>query len=328
MAFHRKECRMGNVYLIDTLQFDMETITSVFCYSDGEKSLLMDIGTSDNIDAVFRSLIRQGVALESIIGIVPSHYHFDHGGGSAELWNRIKGINKNFRIYTNRITKDKLQDSADHLRGAKTTFGKFVGTMDPVPEDVFCIVEPDGFLPVEFSGGEKVQLLYTPGHTVDHCSPSVMADGRAIFTFAGEALGTVYTSKRMLSTPTSMPPNFRYDDYIASMEKLRLLNPELIGFCHFGMISGADDINFVFNDHLNFMIQFRQEIIEAFSEDPSTSHVMTRTEHLWKDRIDSEFSGIKGSEAFFGNLRLALTYGLMVDLGLRGPKYESKTVKG
>ncbi|HNX25124.1 MAG TPA: MBL fold metallo-hydrolase [Spirochaetota bacterium] len=325
MAFERKECRIENVYLIDTLQFNMETITSVYCYSDGNKSLLMDIGTSDNIDTVFKSLTSRGVDLESIAGIVLSHYHFDHGGGSAELWKRMKDINSDFKIYTNRITKENLQNSAGHLRGAKTTFGKFVGTMDFLPDEAFFIVEPDDFLPVEFSAGERVRLLHTPGHTADHCSPSVILGDRTIFTFAGEALGTIYTNDKMLSTPTSMPPNFNYKDYISSMDKLRSMNPELIGFCHFGIISGADDINFVFKDHREFMDLFRQEIITAFNENPSTSHVLKKTEYLWKDRIDSDFTKIKGSDAFFGNLRLALTYGVMVDLGFRNPKYESKT---
>jgi glyoxylase-like metal-dependent hydrolase (beta-lactamase superfamily II) len=325
MSFHRKECRIGNVYLIETMQFNMETITSVFCYSDGSKSLLMDIGTSDNIDAVFQSLTRQGIAPESLEGIVLSHYHFDHGGGSAELWKRMKSVNKNFKIYTNSITKSNLQNSAGHLHGAGTTFGKFVGTMEFIPDEAFYIVELNDFLPVEFSGGERIQLVHTPGHTTDHCSPSVVAGDRTVFTFAGEALGTIYTNNKMLSTPTSMPPNFNYNDYISSIGKLRSMNPELIGFCHFGILSGADDINFVFEDHLEFMKRFRQEIIDAYSENPSTSNVLSRTEYLWKDRIDNEFAGIKGSEAFFGNLRLALTYGVMVDLGFRKPKYESKT---
>jgi glyoxylase-like metal-dependent hydrolase (beta-lactamase superfamily II) len=325
MAFIRKECRIGNVYLIDTLQFDMKTITSVYCYSDGDKSLLMDIGTSDNIDTVLKSLVSMGVPLESLMGIVPSHYHFDHGGGSAELYSRMKGINKDFKIYTNSITKKNLQDSAGHIHGAKTTFGKFVGTMDKIPDEAFAIVELDAFLPVKFSNGERVKLLHTPGHTSDHCSPSVISGDRTVFTFAGEAMGTVYTSGRMLSTPTSMPPNFSYDDYISSMNKIKALNPEMIGFCHFGIISGAEDIDFVFNDHLRFMKEFRQGIIDAFNENPSTEYVLSKTLHLWKDRIDSEFAEIKGNEAFFGNLRLALTYGVMVDLGFRKPKYESKT---
>lgn len=122
-----------------------------------------------------------------------------------------------------------------------------------------------------------------------------------------------------------MPPNFNFDDYITSMRKLRDMNPEMVGFCHFGILSGDDDIDFVFNDHMEFMHQFRSGIVEAFNENPSTEHVLAMTAHLWKDRIDSDFADVKGSDAFFGNLRLALTYGVMVDLGFRKPKYESKT---
>ena len=325
MSYERQEFSHGNTCLIDTLQFDMESITSVFCYSDGTRSLLFDIGTSENIDAVFQSLVRHGIKLESLEGIVLSHYHFDHGGGSAELYKRMQTINKNFKVYTNSITMGLLQNSAGHIHGAKTTFGKFVGTMEPLPDRAFSIVELNGYLPIEFSGGERVKLLHTPGHTTDHCSPTVILGNRTVFTFAGEALGTIYTNNKMLSTPTSMPPNFRYDDYLSSMTKIRELSPELIGFCHFGFIYGLGDINFVFNDHFEFMEKFRSGIIKAFNEDQSTSYVLAQTEYLWKDRIDSSFSGINGSEAFFGNLRLALTYGLMVDLGFRKPKYESKT---
>jgi glyoxylase-like metal-dependent hydrolase (beta-lactamase superfamily II) len=325
MAFYRDERRLGNVYLIDTLQFNMRAITTVFCYSDGIKSVLMDIGTSDNIDAVFNSLLSQGIALESLAGITLSHYHFDHGGGCAELWKRMRPINKDFRIYTNSITKNLLQDAAGHLKGAGTTFGSFVGTMDYIPDEAFCIVGMDDYLPVEFSTGERIKLVYTPGHTADHCSPCVVFGDRTPFMFAGEAAGTLYTSDRLLSTPTSMPPNFKYDDYMSSIDKIRNMNPEAIGFCHFGMIAGADDIEFLFNDHIDFMKNFRSQIIKAFNENPSTSHVLAETGYLWKDRIDSAFAGIKGNELFFGNLRLALTFGVMVDLGFRNPKYESKT---
>jgi len=274
---------------------------------------------------VFKSLAGHGIALETLAGITVSHYHFDHGGGCAELFSRMKNINKKFKIYTNSITKNNLQNAAGHVKGAGTTFGKFVGTMEYIPDEAFCIVDPDGYLPLEFSEGERVKLLYTPGHAADHCSPSVIMNGRTIFTFAGEAMGTIYTSDKILSTPTSMPPNFRYNDYISSMNKIRSMNPELLGFCHFGIISGRDDLNFIFNDHFDFMKRFRQGIIDAYNENPSTEHVMAKTEYLWRDRIDESFADVKGSELFFGNLRLALTFGVMVDLGFRNPKYESRT---
>ncbi|MCL1833898.1 MAG: MBL fold metallo-hydrolase [Leptospirales bacterium] len=324
MALEQREGKHGNIYLIDTLQFNSQNVTTVFCYSDGEKSLLLDIGTSDSVDIVLNSLERNGISLESLAGIVPSHYHFDHGGGSSELWKRMKGINKNFKVYTTSITKKSLQNAEGHINGAKTTFGKFVGTMDYIPDEAFHIVEPDGFIPIEFSGSAKIKLVHTPGHTPDHCSPSIICNDRTIFMFAGEAVGTVYTDDKILSTPTSMPPNFKFDDYINSMNRIRDMKPEIIGLCHYGMITGESDINFMIDDNYDFMHRFRDEIVKAFNENPSTENVLLRTEYLWEGRTKNGSMDDKGKEFFMKNLRLALTYGVMVDLGFRKPKYESK----
>ncbi|HRX46771.1 MAG TPA: MBL fold metallo-hydrolase [Spirochaetota bacterium] len=323
MSIIREERRIENLYIIDTGQFNLPSLTSVFCWFDGERALLMDAGTSDNTDAILQSLTGFGIPPEKLIGVLPSHYHFDHGGGSSALWHRMREINPDFRIYTTALTKRKLMDGASHLRGAATTFGQFVGTMEPPPDDAFILLEPDSFLPLEFNDGSRIKLIHTPGHTPDHCSPAVMREGRCVFCFAAEACGTMYTSRVILTTPSSMPPNFRFADYIKSFEKVRAIQPEMLGLCHFGVITG-DDIETLFDDHLSFMINLRDGIAEAFKKNPSTSQVMNATEHLWENRIDSGFHDIKGSELFFGSLRLALTYGIMVDLGLREPKYEER----
>lgn len=173
MPIIRKETSLGNLHLIDTGQFNLNCITTVFCYSDGEKALLLDIGTSHNVEHVLNKLDSIGIPPEKIAGIVPSHYHFDHGGGSCELWKKMSSINSNFRIYTNRLTKELLQNAEGHVKGAATTFGPFVGTMDFIPDEAFEIVELDSFVPFEFNDGAKIKLVHTPGHTNDHCSPAV-----------------------------------------------------------------------------------------------------------------------------------------------------------
>lgn len=325
MAVYRKETRLGNVYIIDLNQFGLESLTGVYCYYDGERGMLFDTGTSDNVDAIFRSLERHGIPAEKLAGIVPSHYHFDHGGGCSAFWHRMRNINPDFRVYTGILTKEKLQNPGNHIKGASTTFGSFTGTMEYIPDEAFVIVEYESFLPVKFNDGARVKLLHTPGHTHDHCSPSVMINDECIFCFAGETCGTYYTDGRVLTTPSSMPPNFSWKHYMESMEKIRLLDPAMIGFCHFGIITGADEISMVFDDHVNFMNQFRDAVIKAFHEDNSTAHVMERTAYLWEGRFGQALLGAPGSEHFFRNLRLALTYGLMIDLGFRESKYEVRT---
>ncbi len=325
MAIYREETRFGNVYIIDTNQFNLKSITSVFCYYDGERALLFDTGTSDNVDKVLKSLETAGIPAQKLIGVVPSHYHFDHGGGCSAFWHRMRKINPEFRVYTGELTWKKLQDPSGHIQGASTTFGRFVGTMEPIPDEAFVIVPYNEYLPVQFSDGGRVLLLHTPGHTHDHCSPSVIIDGRCVFCFAGETCGTSYTDDAILTTPSSMPPNFSYRHYMNSMNKVKMLNPEMIGLCHFGIISGTAHVAELFADHEKLMNEFIAAITEAFRENPSTAHVLARTEYLWKGRISPSFKNVKGSENFFQNLLLAITYGAMIDLGFRKSKYEDRT---
>ena len=323
MAVIRKESSLGNLHLIDTMQFNLNAITSVFCYSDGEKALLFDIGTSHNVDYVISKVNDLGIPSEKIAGITLSHYHFDHGGGCSELWKKMSAINSNFRIFTNNLTKNFLQNAESHVKGAATTFGPFTGSMDFIPDEAFEIVEPDSFIPLEFNDGAKVKLVHTPGHSDDHCSPAVYIDGNPLFIYAGEAAGTLHTNDGAMSSPSSMPPNFKYEVYLKSLEKILSMKPEAIGLCHFGMVSGFNDVETFLMKHGDFMKIFRDEIIRTFNENPSTAHVLKNTEYLWENRFDKELTSVKGSENFFKNLKLALTFGVMVDLGFRKARYEN-----
>jgi hypothetical protein len=91
------------------------------------------------------------------------------------------------------------------------------------------------------------------------------------------------------------------------------------------MIIGERDINLMIDDNFDFMHNFRDAIVKAYNENPSTEHVLSKTAYLWEGRTDNDSMSDNGRKVFFINLRLALTYGVMVDLGFRKPKYESKS---
>jgi hypothetical protein len=214
-------------------------------------------------------------------------------------------------------THDKLQNSADHMRSAATTFGKFVGIMEAVPESAYIIVNQDYSLPFDLTTGASIQLVSTPGHSLDHSSPTVFMNNRSEFTFLGEAAGTLFHSKKLVSVSSTMP-NYRWETYNQSFGKLIQMDLSAVGFSHFGVITGKDDIHTYLTDHLEYMQHFRQRIVELFRENPSTRYIIENTNEFWADRID--FADPKSE--VFQKLRLALTYGMMIDLGLRQVKYE------
>jgi glyoxylase-like metal-dependent hydrolase (beta-lactamase superfamily II) len=312
-----------NLYLVDTLQFGVSRITSSFIYWDGETCVLMDVGTSDNVANLFRVIKKLKIPLNHVKGMVLSHYHFDHGGGSLNFYRRMVKKNPDFKIMVPQDTHDKLQNAEQHLIAAETTFGDFIGSMRAVPEEAFDIVQKDVDLPIDFNDGSKLRLVSTSGHSLDHVSPSVIRNGEIKFTFLGEAAGTLFHGNKLVSLPTSMP-NFRYDGYYKSFKKLQALNPECIGFCHFGAIIGRDDVQTFMNEHIEYMERFRNKIQKLYNENPSTRYILENTNEFWSERVDPWFSESKSSKAFFENLKLALTYGMMIDLGLRQVKYEKE----
>ena len=69
---------LENIFLIDTLYFGFKKGVTAFCYWDGESCLLMDVGTSDNVEATLNFLKEYKIPLSKVKGILGTHYHFDH----------------------------------------------------------------------------------------------------------------------------------------------------------------------------------------------------------------------------------------------------------
>jgi len=324
---------MENLYLIDTEQFLNKKITTVFCYWDGDNCYFIDIGTSDNVQTILRFLKKNIIPLSKVKGLFLTHYHFDHGGGSSKLWKLIhrKVENSNFKIITTIETKEKLQHAESHVIGAKTTFGNFVGEMKPIPadsvEDAYEIIPFDKDYMLSSSQSISIRLISTPGHCDDHCSPTIFKNGVPFFCFAGEASGNLYNHSKLLSQPTSMPPNFHFEKYMISLEKLIALNPENMGLCHFGVISGKKDVLSFLIGHKKYMIDFRDTVIALYKKNQSTRYIIENLkEYFFNDEkfIDPYYRKLDNHTKFLSNLRLALTYGMMISLGFRKPKYELK----
>ena len=196
--------------------------------------------------------------------------------------------------------------------------------MDPAPENAFKLIEKDVTIPFELNNGYEIRLISTPGHSPDHCAPTLYKDGVPIFIFAGESCGCIFHSSKILSLPTSMPPNFNYTQYMVSFAKIDKMGVDLIGFCHFGAISGEDDVRTFFDDHKKWMEGYHQEIIRIFSENPSTRYLIENTMQYWDGRFDPAIINSGVGVGFFERLRLALIYGQLVDFGYRKSKYEKQ----
>ncbi|MCF6247045.1 MAG: MBL fold metallo-hydrolase [Desulfobacula sp.] len=307
------------VYLLDTKQFSRDQQTSIFIYWDGNICLLMDVGTSNDIEMLFVNLKKMGIPLNKVIGIVVTHYHFDHAGGVSELWKKLSKQNPDFKIFVPKETCHKLQNAKSHIIGAKTTYGDKVGSILKLPPNAYSIVEKDVFLPIKLADGYRLQLTATPGHTDDHCAPTLFQNDTPIFCFAGESCGALCIESTPVFMPTSMPPGFHFEKYMDSCRKIVAMAPENLGFCHFGAIVGKKKITKCLLQHQKDMVLFRDTVIRAYEDQPDTRYVVKQVIKLFKQQ--GKISRNE-SEPNSPNVIFAITFGMMIDLGYRKPKYE------
>jgi len=319
--------RKVNEYIhhIDLKEFGKERILSSYVAEFDNTSLILDCGSSLEVNRLFRYLKKNAISLESIKYLVTTHHHFDHNGGAWKIYEKMKSINPDFRIIANPQTKHLLNHYETHLNRAKRTFGDFIGEMKTIDDTAFKIIEPkevfdrldlEKYIIDSFSlNGNTVNLavLKTPGHTPDHRSPFFIIDDKVDFVFLGEAAGTIYHSKELLTMPTSMPVYFEYDPYMESLEHLKELNAQLAGFCHFGVVNGQENVKFILNENKSFMKKFRSKIIKYYKEKPETKHVFKKIMPELTPRTDL----IGKDHPIMKNIVLGIVYGMMMDLGYR-----------
>ncbi|MHA2328270.1 MAG: MBL fold metallo-hydrolase, partial [Candidatus Hodarchaeales archaeon] len=313
-----KTCQITReIYHLDIHQFNLSRVCSIFLYVTPKTVIIMDTGTSDDVNAILKFLKKIRIPLKAVRYLVPSHYHFDHFGGGWKLWEIIKKKNPEVKILTTEKTKEQLQDPNIHLKRVKRTFGKFIGKMVPLPNEcAFDIVEPDKNidLPGE-EGANNLQLVSSPGHSYDHVCPTLFEDDRPKFMYLGEAAGALLHSQKIVTLSTSMPPEFNFMTYIESLDKLAKKKPLNTGYCHAGAIQGKELVNKALDENKSFSYFFRDFVSEKYLERLETRFVVEEfIKQEFKKRCDAPFRNLTA------NYILAVVYGQLVDLGLKKPK--------
>jgi len=313
------------IHHIDLKEFGKERILSCYVAEFDECSLILDCGSSLEVNKLIKYLKNHHIGLDSIKYLITTHHHFDHNGGAWKLYDKIKKDNPEFKIIANEHTKYLLNNFETHLNRAKRTFGDFIGEMKEIEEDAFIIVNPKAnfkkselnrYIIDSFSLNRKkvdLALLKTPGHTPDHQCPFFIIDDEIDFVFLGEAAGTIYHSTELMTMPTSMPVYFEYEPYKKSIENLKKLNAKIAGFCHFGIVRGHNNVEYILNENEKLTEEFRSKIIQFYEEKPETKYIVQKIMPYLTPRADL----IGNDHPIMKNIVLGVVYGMMMDLGYR-----------
>jgi len=190
----------------------------------GEKTFIVDTGTSSTSDALLQALGETGV--RHLDYILLTHIHMDHAGAIGE----ISGYFPDAPVVCHKDGIPHLIDPARLWEGTIKTLGSIATAYGPVkPVDISRLVDASAF------NDGRITPVNTPGHSLHHVS-YLFKD----YLFAGEAGGVHYPlrSGREYTRPAT-PPKFFRDLAFESIDTLISKGPAKICYGHLGLKENA-----------------------------------------------------------------------------------------
>ncbi|RLI31975.1 hypothetical protein DRO51_02820 [Candidatus Bathyarchaeota archaeon] len=201
----------------------------------GEKVLLFEVGPTCAVEGVLEGLREVGILPKDVSYVAVSHIHADHAGGAGTLLKSLP--NAKFIVHEkgapHMVNPQKLWESTKKALGS---FAEVYGVIEPVPAEKI-VVGTEG-LTLNLGEEFKVKVLETPGHAPHHLSLYREDTGEV---FLGEA-GGVYIQYLGALRPSTPPPGFNFTQSLASLEKIRKLNPKRLYYTHFGFTEDTEKL--------------------------------------------------------------------------------------
>jgi len=239
-----------NILMLDANGWKNDKTTSSFVII-GKDIAILDPAGSESAEIILKLLEDFKIEKNKVKYIFVTHRHNDHSGGASVLVKKLK----NAKIYAHPITIENIKNPEKINEATKAMYGSLGEPIDPVKDLEKLVKINDGDI-FDIGNGLKIRAMLMPGHTSDHFMFYEEKNG---FVFTGDGAG-LFSGKYMKSLPNSFPPSFKFEEYRRSLLRLIDLKPKIIGFSHFGAISG-DDVSNVLKDALQILDEWK-DIIE------------------------------------------------------------------
>ncbi|HXV52762.1 MAG TPA: MBL fold metallo-hydrolase [Solirubrobacterales bacterium] len=191
-------------------------------------------------------------------GVLLTHIHLDHAGGTGVLARRWPGL----RVYVSEVGAPHLADPERLLRSAgrlygEQNMGRLWGEVAPVPAQNI----------VALGGGEEVEgfrVEHVPGHASHHLCWYDLEAGAA---YVGDMAGVRVPPSELTLAPTP-PPEIDVEAWLDSVDRIEALGPERLRLTHFGLVEDVgeqfDRVREALREGVELSRRGRETFLEAY----------------------------------------------------------------
>lgn len=219
-------------------------------------------------------LARLGLEPGQLRYVVNSHCDWDHHGGNGAVRDLAPGA----LLCCHELDRPLIED-ADLLFARRYDELAADGIAEPASTRPFVSANTRQVpMDVGLSGGERfclgsgwaVELLHTPGHSRGHVS---IYDPRSRCAVVGDA---VLGNAVLLADGTpAFPPTYRYlDTYLATVQRLQAMAPDLLLTAHYPVYRGPDAAEFL-GETRAFADRVEAALLGELSAEPVTMRELT-----------------------------------------------------
>lgn len=217
-----------DLYYLDVRDLGPFNVSGIyFIVADG--ITLIETGTSLVAPHILDAVHSIGFQEKDIKRAIVTHIHLDHSGGTGWLVNRLPHL----EVYVHEKGLKHLQDPTALIESAKTVYGSLEsitaihGDILPVPGN--CL-NPVLNSTLDIGENKTLRIFDAPGHASHHLCIYEPDSG---CLFSGEALGHHLPETGAIQ-PAVAPPGFNFEASLATIEKIRRMNPDKICFSQHG----------------------------------------------------------------------------------------------
>lgn len=244
----------NSIAIIDTEALGNRGVVAAYLVT-GKENALIDMGHRSSAEVVMRDLSSQGISVDDLDYLLPTHVHLDHCGACGTLARKYPKAS----VFVHPRGQEHLSDPRRLIKSAGELFGEQLiqryGFPDAIENSRVRAVADDDM--ISLGNGITLRTIWTPGHAPHHLS--YLLEGLGVL-FTGDAVGVHHPAFRVLM-PTTPPPSFNLEEAVESLRRLSELPITRLCTPHFGSLVGGGEW---FQQNADALMDWKSKL-EAFT---------------------------------------------------------------